>query len=152
MALEAFRVHYGRLPYVREFYDGSHIANDIPDTDPPIQATLTSPVSFIAALPGDPFRQREYHYYYVTDVNNCWMLGSVGPNRKVEFFLGAKNSFKNERWFAFGPAEPDPNLPRPCDSKFFNPTSRGGAPGMIDLLYEPTNGIASKGDIIKTGP
>ena len=158
VALESYRVHYGRLPTVREYYDGTRKAPVvIPENVPPIQYTLTSPVALIAALPGDPFSDpaREYHYYYYTDVTTCWMLGSVGPNRKPEFLSRHNGASANERRFVYGPpnasTSPLPGELRACDPKFFYPEGKGGSP-LSTGLYDPTNGIVSKGDLIKTGP
>src|SRR3990172_7221361 len=90
VALESFRVFEGRLPYVDEYQDGSHNNALIPQFTPAgfQRKTLTSPVSHIAALPGDPFRERDWHYMYFTDVNNCWILGSYGPDKLRSFFSG----------------------------------------------------------------
>ena len=110
-------------------------------------------------MPGDPFRDpaRAYHYYYYTDVTTCWMLGSVGPNRKPEFFSGPDGNSENEKLFVHGPpnasTSPGPNEMRACDPRFFVPEHRHGTPGgMYGKLFNPTNGIVSRGDIIKTGP
>ncbi|MBE7559211.1 prepilin-type N-terminal cleavage/methylation domain-containing protein [bacterium] len=159
VALESFRVFEGRLPFVNEYYDGSHTPALPQFTAPPFK-TLTSPVSHIAALPGDPFRQRIFHYTYFTDVNNCWILGSWGPDRARTYFTGP-SQFTNESTFVFGPATQTGTAPRACDSRYFRPIAQGGdqqaslsptGTGAINGLYDPTNGITSRGDIIKTGP
>ena len=149
VAIESFRQAHGRLPTVREFYAGDRAPNGIPSTDPPIQYTLTSPVALIAAMPGDPFtRGRRYHYHYYTDGKLCWMLGTVGPDGRSSFFSGAEGGWKNERSFVEG----TPGLRSAGDPRFFYPASKGGAPGAADYLYDPTNGLRSRGDIIQTGP
>lgn len=157
VALESFRVFEGRLPYVDEYNDATRL-NGLAQFTPTGQQrkTLTSPVSHIAALPGDPFRNRLHHYMYFTDVNNCWILGSWGPDRARTFFSGVP-SYQNESLFVFGPQNPQPTQPRACDSKFFNLPARGGditvqPGGAAAQIYEPTNGITSRGDILKTGP
>ncbi len=162
VALESFRVFEGRLPYVNEYQDGSHFngLNQFSPANTPLK-TLTSPVSHIAALPGDPFRQRDYHYMYFTDVNNCWILGSYGPDKQRTYFSGTPGSYQNESTFVFGPGNTSGNVPRACDSKYFNPTARGGdvqaqlnggGQGAGNGMYDPTNGITSRGDVVKTGP
>ncbi len=143
VAIESFRVYEGRLPTVREFYSsGKALPNDVPAESATLEITLTSPVAHIAGVPGDPCRQRKYSYFYYTDLNNCWILGSAGPDHEPDFFLGAANDFKNERAFAYGV----PGVSRACDPRFFR------IPEFSRLLYDPKNGIRSKGDIIKTGP
>ena len=148
VAIESFRVFEGRLPTPREYYDATHKTHDT-GVYPPILKTLTSPVSHIAALPGDPFFEpkREYHYCYYSD-NDCWILGSAGPDGKIDFFSGPSGGYKNEKLWAAG----IPGVASPCDPRFFYPARLGGVPGMIDYLYDPTNGVKSRGDIIKTGP
>ena len=150
VALEAFRVAHGRLPTVREFYTADRLPNAIPDDDPPIEFTLTSPVAFIAALPGDPYdkESRKHHYFYFADVDICWILASRGPDRDADFFSGKEKDFRNERMFAFGE---DSDLPA-CDPHFFYPEGQQGVRGMGAMLFDPSNGLESNGDIIKTGP
>ncbi len=150
VALDSFHDFEGRYPTVREFYDGSHLAHAIPADVPAATMTLTTPIMHMEVMPGDPFGKppREYHYYYFSDGKTGWILGSVGPDRNVDFFSGPEGDFKNERAFIYG----IPGVASPCSPKFFNPANRGGAPGMIDCIYDPTNGVVSRGDVIKTGP
>jgi len=163
VALESFRVFEGRLPYVNEYYDNTRMRGDIVTQFGTITRTLTSPVSFIAALPGDPFRSdsRAYHYAYLTNVTTCWVNGSVGPNRTFhgDFFSGQQDNWKNESYFCFGPQVPSnqPGSVRACDPRSFLPPSQGGENQIIQggansKLYDPTNGTTSAGDIIKSGP
>ncbi len=162
VALESFRVFEGRLPYVNEYMDGTHY-NGLTQFSPanaPLK-TLTSPVSHIAALPGDPFRGGDYHYAYMTDVNNCWVNGSYGPDKSRTFFSGASGGYSNESQFVFGPPNASPTTPKGCDGRYFLPPSRGGdqlaqlnggGQGAGNGIYDPSNGITSRGDIIRTGP
>ena len=136
VALESFRVFEGRLPTVAEFYDGTRLSDPPPAGVAPTPAerrTLTSPVSHIAALPGDPFREREYHYGYWTN-GKIWILRSVGPDRQITADL----SELGEALEAMSP----PEMGRPRD----------WPQRLLNMLYDPTNGITSDGDIIKTGP
>jgi general secretion pathway protein G len=156
IALESFRVFEGRLPTVAEYYDST---KDPGDQFQVIEHTLTSPVSHIAALPGDPFRPRarSHHYMYYTDVVNCWILGSFGPDKHTSFFSGETGSWLNESTFVFGDPSANPGDPNSffgCEPRFWSPSTEGGYPTGIghNNIYEPVNGITSDGDIMKTGP
>ena len=149
VGLESFRQRNGRLPSLREFYTADHEAYAIPSTDPPIQFTLTSPVPHMAAMPGDVFtRDRRSHYHYYTDGKTMWILGTVGPDGKSDFFSGPEGGWKNEKSFVAG----TPGARPAGDPRFFCPDSQGGAPGASHSLYDPNNGWHSHGDIIMTGP
>ena len=107
VALEAFRMANGRLPTVREFYTADRLPNAIPPDDPPIEFTLTSPVAFLPALPGDPYStsSRRYHYFCFTDVKTCWVLASRGPDHDADFFAGGgSNECENVRIRRLQPA------------------------------------------------
>ncbi len=150
VALDSFFTVNGRFPSICEFYSSGHSqANDIPVKDATFAFTLTSPMDHILKLAGDPYHERRrYHYYYYTDLRHAWILGSVGPDGHPDFFLGAANSFKNERAFV-----ESARLAAASDyCRFFEPRQRGGAPGASAFIYEPSNGFISRGDIIKTGP
>jgi hypothetical protein len=159
IALESFRNANGRLPTMREYYDATMLNYGIPESDPPIEFTLTSPISHIAALPGDPFHPQphSHHYMYYTDVHNCWILGSCGPDRKPSFFDGKAGAFRKEHAFVYGASDANPDDPSAifgCMPRFWSTPYEGGHPqgwGHYNL-YSPTNGSRSKGDIIKTGP
>ncbi len=135
VALESFRVFEGRLPTQREYYDGTHWNDGIPDDVPEATMTLTTPVSHIAALPGDPFRNRDYHYGYWTDGED-WILRSWGPDQAETADLERLGRFL---------------YPSVTDATG-TPRFAAWPQEMGDWVYDPTNGVKSRGDVIKTGP
>jgi hypothetical protein len=158
IGLESFRVFEGRLPTLPEYYDATKLNDGVSSRFGKIKRTLTSPVSHIAALPGDPFRPRarSHHYLYYTDIVNCWVLGSYGPDREASFFSGPQGGFAKEHAFAYGipsMTTGDPNTFYGCEPRFWSAPDQGHPLGWgHSKLYAPTNGILSKGDVIKTGP
>jgi hypothetical protein len=129
IALESFRAFEGRLPTVREYYDATKLNDGTPSFVLPIEKTLTSPVSHIATLPGDPFREqaRSHHYGYIT-VDGRWALRSYGPDKDADVDL-------DELMGVIAGA-----------------SHVGWNDEQLQWFYDPTNGIESTGDIIKTGP
>lgn len=93
---------------------------------------LTTPVSYLSALPRDPFPSQVlfltgvYRYGAMDlDVASRWVLASVGPDRvpsmdPIEFYPGYR-----------------PGL------------FQGQVPGFDYLIYDPTNGTLSRGDVIR---
>lgn len=91
---------------------------------------LTTPVGYITSIPFDPFQTHRFmrHYRYGAmdlDVASRWMLASVGPDLNpstdpIEFYPGY-----------------EPGL------------FQGMVPDFDYMIYDPTNGILSLGDIIR---
>ena len=93
---------------------------------------LTTPVSYLTALPHDPFPSRvlflkgTYRYGAMDlDVASRWVLASVGPDLRpsmdpIEFYPGYQ-----------------PGL------------FQGRVPGFDYMIYDPTNGAISQGDVIR---
>jgi hypothetical protein len=130
IALEAFRVYEGRLPTMREYYDATKSNDGFPSTIPPVAKTLTSPVEYIYNMPGDPFRERSYHYGYipVSDSSDIWILRSDGPDRDADFDM----------------LELADHVASTTPMRWTNE--------HLFKIYNPSNGIESSGDIIRTGP
>ncbi|MBE7558753.1 hypothetical protein HS125_07325 [bacterium] len=42
-----------------------------------------------------PARDFHYCYYYFSDGTTGWILGSVGPDRQVDFFSGPEGRYAN---------------------------------------------------------
>lgn len=91
---------------------------------------LTTPVAYISSLPNDPFNQRRFWRTYrygamPLDVASRWILASVGPDLypstdPIEFYPGYQ-----------------PGL------------FCGQVEGFDYILYDPTNGTVSWGDVIR---
>ena len=79
-------------------------------------------------LPGEPFRDRQCHYGYWSN-GEIWILSSAGPDHHPDADLAQLGVWLAESGSSLGwPAE------------------------YLANLYDPTNGITSRGDILKTGP
>ncbi|MFH1741828.1 MAG: prepilin-type N-terminal cleavage/methylation domain-containing protein [bacterium] len=90
---------------------------------------LTTPVSYIAAIPQDPFRARSTKYQSTTNnydysaygPANCktdWLIHGLGPDTDEDIGVGG-----------YGPQTSD---------------------AFKSLLYQPSNGLDSSGDVIHT--
>jgi prepilin-type N-terminal cleavage/methylation domain-containing protein len=100
---------------------------------------LTTPVSHLSTLPTDPFDSNGKGVYkYATRFLSCWILSSYGPDNTCS--LGAA-----ETDYVSGTGDSGAN---PCDTRAW--TAYWEA--QVDVLYDPTNGTTSKGDVIRTGP
>jgi len=94
---------------------------------------VTTPLAYIIELPPDPFTvetgKTPLLFRYATDGKTCWILASNGPD---------------------GDADVNVIL-------FPAPQVANGKPEIFrarfgDLLYDPSNGIASNGDLVWTEP
>ncbi|MFH1738300.1 MAG: prepilin-type N-terminal cleavage/methylation domain-containing protein [bacterium] len=91
---------------------------------------LTTPVSYIAAVPEDPFRETtntkyssitrnyDYHSYGPDECKTDWLLIALGPDKDID-----------------------------TDVSWLGPTTYDK---FKDLLYNPSNGIVSRGDALHT--
>jgi type II secretory pathway pseudopilin PulG len=138
-ALEAYAVDNGHYPFTVHFYEPSPLNKLVP---------LTSPISYITAVPRDPFsRTRSLLddvlppeeprdiYMYNTGVASFgvgsnpaerslqmqWSLTSAGPDLELEF-----------PYYAFSPTFIESNR-------------------YLVFVYDPTNGTVSRGEILKRG-
>lgn len=109
---------------------------------------LTTPVSHQSTLPDDPFRQppaggvtltnlNSFAYHYASNSLACWLMGSDGPDR---VYGGATTN---------GDGIEETEYVTQCDAQAFYLHLGGGGTSVI---YDPTNGTTSPGDIVRTGP
>lgn len=133
-ALEAYQVDQHAYPGSRPLRDfaGRH-ANwlrkaggwDLETIDPGqlnLQHGLTTPVAYMPALPADLFAKGgALPMAYYCD-GEGWLLFSAGPD-----------------W--------DYDIQRP--SEVYHSSKTNPAPALIELTYDPTNGVKSSGDIIR---
>ncbi|MFH1741635.1 MAG: TlpA disulfide reductase family protein [bacterium] len=84
---------------------------------------LTSPISYLSRIPQDPFDPEGRAYRYNSDGKSWWIIASNGPDMKETF-----------------------------DVKKYNPDEGFGKEKLEEFLYDPSNGLESKGDIMRVGP
>ncbi len=99
---------------------------------------LTTPVAYISSLPYDPFRM-DCSYGYGSNGQSYYILTSWGPDGQDS--NGASNGELDERDYT-GARFSDHNIVATRDNNYTIP----------QLLYEPSNGISSTGDLIRVGP
>ncbi len=101
---------------------------------------LTTPVSYISSIPFDPFNGdgSESSYGYGSDGVSYFIITSWGPD-KVDG-LGGKNGFDERDYTGADVSD----------------RSRSGLRGsryvLADFKYDPSNGVASSGEIFSIGP
>ena len=91
---------------------------------------LTTPIEYIGSLPDDPFQNTKMlkdYQYGAMDLESAsrWILASVGPDLypsmdPIEFYPGYQTGL-----------------------------FEGHVPGYDYMIYDPTNGVVSRGDIIR---
>lgn len=156
VALESYYIDHNQYPYPA---DGADLGNplDGSGTAGPSAGytpkSLTSPIVYTSSLPDDPFRGGDvdlavpstYAYRYGTTPLTCWILCSDGPDQKGgPSGLGTPPTGVgvNESDFVdlAGAVRCDPNLA----------FQHFGTGTMI--IYDPSNGTTSDGDIPRFGP
>lgn len=143
--IEGFRSQEGRPPTPDEYYDGSRRRPDGRLT-PPGGRTLTSPVMYVGypdsrtyysfdtrLLHCDLFREPrgEWHLGYWSD-DLHWILRSVGPDGVEDCSMEALGAIVQSATDSAG--------------------VRHRQEQLMQYQYDPSNGLRSRGDIIKTGP
>ena len=130
-ALEAFHRDQARYPTLREYYAGAPMLEMQFEDGENLRMTLTSPIQYLDKPRGDLFaiggEDRAYHYWSDGD---AWVLLARGPDR---FFQASPQAVGE--WIVGA-----------------SPLSSEWPSDQSAWLYDPTNGITSRGDIIKTGP
>ena len=144
-ALEAYDIDFGQYPYYTNpinYFMFLHITPDVVNPMSP-DSELTTPVAYITSIPLDqfgysvggtfnyPFRYSPFNQANNGDNYNrinsnyhgVWVLGSDGPNPGRTF---------NPMFSAIGSAGSNIDIPR------------------IPLLYDPTNGTISNGNIVRS--
>ena len=131
-------------------------------------AGITTPVAYINSIPADPFAEHAaafltYAYRNAKDVDNGWILTSVGPDTDLldAKGIGTKN-VTNQLSTATDPKGTGGGVARIGDinERAYIRIIEGGvitgtrSVGQLleDLTYDPTNGSVSDGDIWRVGP
>ncbi len=96
---------------------------------------LTTPVAYISSLPSDPFRM-DCGYGYGSNGQSYYILSSWGPDTQ-----DSNGEELDERDYT-GARLTDLNKAAVRKSQFT----------MAQLVYNPSNGISSEGDIFRVGP
>lgn len=110
-------------------------------TDPPVRLsargargatphTLTTPVAYLRAFPPDPFADSRGATFGYLGIGMGWILWSPGPDRD-----------ENDPG---GPADIGARVER-----IYSPGRGQPSPALVALMYDPTNGVLSDGDIIR---
>ncbi|MBN1478384.1 hypothetical protein JXA47_16640 [Candidatus Sumerlaeota bacterium] len=98
--------------------------------------SLTTPIAYISALPPDPFADTPGATYgFYQEHISSHITWSVGPDRD-------ENADD-------GPGDIGPVVEIVFTPDFSNQRGQGAQPEILDLLYDPTNGIRSNGDIAR---
>ncbi len=135
LAVESFYTDEGRYPTLREFCDASLLNDGIPADIPDATRTLTSPVPYMRSLPGDVWRYPQWHFGYWTD-GKVFVLRSYGPDKARTADLAQLGAYLS----ACGPGSA---------TAFASPEWREQ---YAHWMYDMSNGLTSRGDLIKTGP
>jgi type II secretion system protein G len=104
-------------------------------------AKLTTPVAYMSSVPLDPFRSRIVHEM-LDSAYPLWdpdYADSVKEGTVFDFLPEEKN--RKGRWVLHG-AGPDQD---------YEPDTGGGGSGFI-IVFDPSNGLSSDGDIDRFGP
>ena len=103
---------------------------------------LTTPVAYMSSLPFDPFRGdgKECGYGYGSNGQSYYILTSYGPDQ-ADGLGGISGGEFDERDYT---------------GAVFNDSRRHGLRGseffLSELVYDPSNGTSSSGDVFITGP
>jgi prepilin-type N-terminal cleavage/methylation domain-containing protein len=101
---------------------------------------LTTPVQHLSALPTDPFDANgKAPYKYTTRYLSCWIMSSFGPDNTRSLETGADS--ETDYVDSTGTVGA-------CDTRLWRQTYEA----MEGIIYDPTNGTTSPGDIVRTGP
>ncbi len=110
---------------------------------------LTTPVSYIATLPNDPFNpgdpdhsaggRHDFGLYWYMDRHSRGTFGSCTPQQASRFFLN-----DSQLWSLKGCG--------PDKKEDVNPMISNSAMSFVYLMYDMTNGLISDGDIYRFGP
>ncbi len=110
---------------------------------------LTSPMSFIATLPSDPFNpgdpdhsivgRHDFGLYWYIDRHSRGTFGGCTPQQASRFFLNDA-----QKWSLKGCG--------PDKKEDVNRLLSSGESSFVYLRYDITNGLISDGDIYRFGP
>ncbi len=157
-ALETYAVDYNEYPGAYIYRSGISLGWLTPDFMPPYLMRLiplTTPLSYVASLPKDPFNplsdrsgidwsddgNNTYVYFtsYYKDIVHVSSSGTFPTPSWLDM-----NSSGKWRLAGYGPAR----------KRFWNNTSylREWQMGYVEYEYDPTNGTVSNGMITRIGP
>jgi prepilin-type N-terminal cleavage/methylation domain-containing protein len=137
-ALEAYAVDYRRYPYYNNPVDYS-----LPAGEPIVflPVSLTTPVAYLASLPEDVFPGRrtgliggsKRPYFYMHDYAVVYLGRTQAAGHVSDHYRSLTGSLRPVQWtvWSFGPDLRDNH-------------------GVV--LYDPTNGTISRGDLMRFGP
>lgn len=101
--------------------------------------TLTTPVSFLATIPVDPFADSSKgNFGYANAFEMGWLVWSYGPDgdeifgSQIDLALKGCENWTNTQW---------------SKNTVYNPEQSAPLPGLNWITYDPTNGSSSPGDI-----
>jgi prepilin-type N-terminal cleavage/methylation domain-containing protein len=135
-ALEAYAVDEGAYPFIG-------MKTDYTEKLSP----LTTPIAYLGSIPGQAFKEwtpfggTATRVYYYQNKEECDVLFAQFPDWGHSWPYYIPNGLGDYQWYlsSVGP-----------DGEYDQPWS--GEPGCNYLLYDPTNGSVSEGDIIRIGP
>lgn len=140
VALESYYIDHNQypLPDISGWVDATDNGNGAFGGFTPI--AITSPVVYVSSLPDDPFNLGDtiptdpasFAYRYATSPLTCWILLSNGPDT-------ATDDVNETEFVDLSTNRCDPNLA----FSHFNGTG---------VIYDPSNGTTSEGDITRNGP
>jgi prepilin-type N-terminal cleavage/methylation domain-containing protein len=155
LGVESYYVDYTDYPLPDDF-NGDRIPAETFDIDPldtRIPTSLTTPISYLGGLLDDPFKKdgpferRIYHYR-----TRSYFEGAYGPGE-----------FEDHVFELFGPSAmvqvhylflsrgPDQDREKPVGYTWAGTSEVDPEPGTGLVLYDPTNGTLSGGDIAYLG-
>lgn len=129
-ALESYRIDFAAYPPAEDVdVDGGIVTADKGF----VPSRLTTPIPYLSQMPTDPFRSLgaggpSSGYRYATDGKTCWILISNGPDGDEDIPGGVMTTIQGACAAAGIVAHRDGH----------------------SLIYDPTNGADSNGDIIHT--
>ena len=152
-ALESFNIDNGQYPPLN-FFDPATSRRCNNNTDmgcarietrrPARKIHITTPISYIATVPFDPFRgdgsSRDYEYG--SDGIGYYILTSYGPDGADGLASQSGDDGELKEGLYSGATLNDRN----------EAAYRNGTFELREYVYDSSNGVSSDGDVIKTGP
>lgn len=128
-ALQNYEADYGEFP---ETASGLH--------------ALDGPIAYLVRIPSDPFSAgegEEYNYVRTDEREHRWLIVSRGPDGDSDLFKELRRRQQQNAPRVGAPAaEDDPNT--------WSASMRNLGDLIGIVMYDPTNGLISNGDIITT--
>ena len=154
--LETYYIDHNTYPPPVTMIDVNNGGSDFMTSAPPysigikgdISVAMTTPISYTATLPYDPFRRlsdgTEGKYIYATNFLSCWIMTCYGPDQDdAEPSAGAHDILESDY----------PTLAAaPAGSCKWRQFMAQYAIGGVAIEYDGSNGTTSSGDVIRVGP